>query len=233
MGANAVDVIRAVVNAIDKESKVTGIAGLIVSVCSTLWITKGKIIGDGDGNQYRVLDFVFDESLTLEVIGNAPAPYEGLVVVAPTPKFYHGTPSAVNDEYLRIDSRRTLKKTPFIWFLGSYEHDTPAPDSPLEMILDARLFYMEGTIEKKWANDDHNEYAIKPMNNLVDAFFNVIEEDYSFKTLGSYSRRDRSRFGVEVANKGNTRKILTEDLSGVEVRVELELYDTSVCENNC
>jgi hypothetical protein len=231
--ANGVDVIRAIVDSINRETTVKSIAGLKVFVCSTLWITLGKTIEDGNGNKYKVTDFSFDEWIELQVIGNSPAPYEGLVVVAPEPKFFYGTPSSLNDEYLKIKSRRTLKKTPFIWFLGSYEYESPAPDSPIEMGLDGRLFFMDGAQEIKWTTDQHNELVIKPMNNLVDAFVNVVEEDYSFKTLGSYSRRPRERFGVEVANQGNTRKIIDEDLSGIDVRILLELFDTSICDVNC
>ena len=69
------------------------------------------------------------------------------------------------------------------------------------------------------------------MENLVKAFREVIDNDFSFKSLDTFRSRVRPRFGVEVANKGNEDKIIDETLSGVEVNMNIELYDLSIC--NC
>jgi hypothetical protein len=81
----------------------------------------------------------------------------------------------------------------------------------------------------KWRNDEHNDLVIKPMENLSQAFINVIENDYSFKRLGTYTRRPRPRFGVEVTDRGSDKTIIHENLSGIDLSVTLELFDLSTC----
>ena len=102
-------------------------------------------------------------------------------------------------------------------------------DSQVVAKYDARLFFMDETNAVEWINDEHNELAIKPMENLKRAFRSVIDNDFTFKRLESFRTRTRPRFGVEIANKGSQDKIINEDLSGVEVNMTIELYDLSIC----
>lgn len=233
MDSNAVDVLGAVVSLIDKDLKVVSIENdYKVFVCTTKHVTITKVVQDSLGNKYKVVDFSFDEWILLEPQNHTEV-FTGNIVVSHNPLFMHGTPSSVNGEYVRIKTKRTLKKTPFIWLLETHPDDTLPPDSSIKIAFNVRLFFMDWCNEKKWSNNDHNERAVKPMRNLVEMFLDVIREDYSFKTLQGYQTRDRARFGVEVTNQGNTRKIIDEDLSGVELNIRLELYDTSICHANC
>lgn len=230
--ANLVDIIKAIVANLDLNLKVTNIVGYKIYVCSTKHVTVTKIVEDHLGNKYKVIGYKFDEYLELKPIGHAEL-FTGSIVLGPTPIFMSGTPSSVNNEYLRIKGQRTLDKTPFVWLLESYEYDDLPLDSSVEYAYDAKFFLMDWANEKKWRNEDHNDIVIKPMENLARMIIDYIEDDYSFKRLGTKRIRPRSRFGVEVTNKGNTKKIINEDLSGVELSLTLELYDLSVCNAKC
>jgi hypothetical protein len=81
----------------------------------------------------------------------------------------------------------------------------------------------------KWRNDQHNDLVIKPMENLSEAFVNVIQNDYTFKTLEAYIRRPRPRFGVEISDKGSDKTIIHENLSGIDLSLTLEMYNTKLC----
>ena len=233
MDNNLVDIVRQIINRIDLNipvvSVVNGVGVDKIFVCNTMHITIGKIVKDEFGNEYKVTDFSFNE--WVEVVPyNHLIPFESTVLVAPQILFLHGSPASTNNEYLLV-SQRTLNKTPFIWLLESYEYENLPLDSSVIASYDARLFFMDWANTPKWKNDQHNSLVIKPMENLSKAFINVIENDYTFKRLGSYKRRPRPRFGVEITDKGSDKTIIHEDLSGVDMSVTLEMFNTELCCN--
>jgi len=228
MDTNLVDIVRTIISRIDLNITVKSIVGNKIFVCNTMHITLGKIVKDGDGNEYRVTDFSFNEWIEVTPVGPSPDPFDSSVVVAPEILFLHGSPSSTNNEYAKINNR-TLNKTPFIWLLVSYEYENLPADSSIVASYDARLFFMDWANTPKWKNDQHNDLVIKPMENLSSAFINVIEEDYTFKRLDGYTRRPRPRFGVEITDKGSDKTIIHENLSGIDLSVKLEMYNTTLC----
>jgi hypothetical protein len=227
MDTNLVDIVRSIIDRIDRNIRIKEIVGNRAYVCSTLWVTIGKIIQDENGYEWKVIDFEFDEWLELEPVGHSET-LSGSILVANAILFLHGSPSSTNNEYLLIKSR-TMKKTPFIWLLVSYEYDNLPADSSIVASYNARLFFMDWANTPKWRNDQHNEIVIKPMENLSKAFIDVVEDDYTFKRLNAYTRRPRPRFGVEVTDKGSDKTIIHENLSGIDLSVTLELFDISTC----
>ena len=229
MDTNLVDIVRQIIDKIDLEIAVVKIVGNRVYLCNTMHITLGKIVKDEFGNDYRVTDFSFNE--WIEVIPMSVAdPFDSKIVIAPKVTYLHGSPSSTNNEYALI-STRTLDKTPFIWLLVSYEYDNLPADSSIVASYNARLFFMDWANTPKWRNDQHNDLVIKPMENLSKAFIDVIENDYTFKRLEAYTRRPRPRFGVEISDKGSDKTIIHENLSGIDLSVKLEMYDTALCCN--
>jgi hypothetical protein len=227
MDNNLVDIVRQIIDSINLEIPVKSVASAKVYLCDTMHITIGKIIKDEYGNEYKVIDFSFNEWIEVEPY-NHNIPFSGTIVVAPSILFLHGTPSSTNNEYLVV-SQRTLNKTPFIWLLVSYEYDNLPLNSSVVASYKARLFFMDWANTPKWSNDNHNDLVIKPMENLSNAFIKVIEDNYTFKRLDGFTRRPRPRFGVEITNKGSDKTIIHEDLSGIDLSVTLEMYDTKLC----
>lgn len=228
--ANLVDILKGIISKIDLNLNVKSIDGSRVYLCNTLHLTTTKIVQDTLGNEYRVTALSLNEWVELEPLNGAPV-FNDTTLKAPKITFLHGSPMSVNNEYVHVLERKTLDKTPFIWLVESYEYENGSRDSSIVANYSARLFFLDWANIRDWLNSDHNELAIKPMENLVRAFKNVIEQDYSFKTLEDFRSRVRPRFGVEVANKGSDKKIINEDLSGVEVSMNIELFDLSIC--NC
>ena len=230
---NLVDIIQFIINQINLNLEVSSVVGDKLFVCETtlhLTVTKVVII---DGLEYTVTDFSLNEWVQVEPLGHStPVPSDTIVMIAPGITFLHGDPYSTNAEYLQL-STATLSKTPFIWLLESYEYDDLPRDSSIELSFDARLFFLDWANEPKWLNNDHNKYAIKPMQNLQKAFINVINRDFNFKTLESVKSIVRPRFGVTIKGQGNEaqpkEKIIDEDLSGVDSKMKIEVYDTSSC----
>ena len=228
---NLVNIIQELIGRIPREIKVSSINGIRVYTCNTLYTTLCKIVTDSVGNKYTIIAFSQNEYLDLEPLDNAPA-FDDTVVILAEITYLHGTPISTNNEYLLIESRQS-KKTPFIWLLESYQETFLGAESSLEVVYDdIRLFFMDGAIEDE-SNDRQNELYIKPMQSLAQLFLDVINEDFTFKHPENTRLRPRARFGVEVTNKGNTRHIFNDGLSGAEMVINLEMYDVSICHQNC
>lgn len=225
--ANLVNILKDVISLIDLNLKVLSIQGNRIYVCRTLHVTLDKFVKDEFGNSYRVTAFIDNDWIEVEPFGHTND-FTGSIVVAPSITFLHGSPSSVNSEYKEVD-QETAKKTPFIWLLEPYDTNDGDEDSILECSFSGRLFFMDEADEQAWENSEHNTNVIVPMENLKDAFKSVIEDSYSFRSTTSVSSRPRSRFGVVVTNKGSRSKIIEEDLSGLEVNIDLDLYDTNIC----
>lgn len=232
--SNLVDIVQDIINLIDLNLEVKSItdnSGVYrVEVCeTTLHLTLCSRVQDTLGNNYKVTGISNNEYVDLTPLNGAPAFTGNLIVTNPI-TYLHGSPSSVNNEYLQVD-QLTRNKTPFIWLVEPYTQNDLGADSILEASYNARLFFLAEAESEDWLNDQHNEYAIKPMQNLARAFKNAINTNFAFKLLEDTSETVRPRFGVEVTNRGSRERIINEDLSGIEINPTLELYSTKIC--NC
>lgn len=205
--------------------KVNEIVGNKVYLCETLFLTKLKVIKDDQGNAYKVTDFMNNSWIELEPIGAAPNPFLSDTVVCPDLHYLHGTPSSVNDEYNQINVN-TGAKMPMIWLNENYKEKIWGRGFSIERTVTPQLFFMDETNEANWTNEDHHRLAIQPQANLAAAFIKVVEEDRRFKSVESTEHTPRPRFGVYVEYKGNERKLIDDDLSGVEIQPTLVKYKT-------
>jgi len=224
--SNFSNIVENIVNQISNEVIINEVNVYILTVCDTSYTTIGKIVEDGAGNQYTVLSFIENESITLEVLGHTED-FDGLVLFLPKPLFLAGTPQTTNQEYLNLE-QTTLDKTPFIWLLENYDYDGLDADSAFEAVFNGKIFFLDW-FPLRWSNKNHNDYAIKPMESLKKQFVDIINESFDFRRLNNPKTIVRPRFGVYVDNKGNTEKILDTDFSGVELRLKLEVYDLEAC----
>ncbi len=225
--ANLVNILKDTISLINLNVNVLEIVGNRIYVCKTLHITVTKIVKDELGNEFTVTAFSDNDWIEVEPLGHSLS-FTGSIVVAPSITFLHGSPSSTNQEYVDI-AQETLSKTPFIWLLEPYDDEDGEKDSALDCSFTGRLFFMDWADEPKWMNVEHNDNVIVPMENLRDALKDVIEGNYSFRSSTTLRSKPRSRFGVVVSNKGSEKKIINEDLSGIEVSFKLDLFDTDIC----
>lgn len=231
--SNLVDIVESIISKISLDVGILSVTGDKVFVCdTTAHITITKIVTI-NSLEYTVVDFDFNNWIQVTPLGHStPVPLDASIVVAPAIHFLHGSPYSANNEYLQL-STRTLLKTPFIWLLESYDFDDLPRDSSIEKSFSARLFFLDWAGENSWLNKVHNDRAIKPMQNLLQSFIDVVNSDFNFKTLGSVNTVVRPRFGVQRKSEGNepqpTKKIIDEDLSGVDSKMKIEVYDVASC----
>jgi hypothetical protein len=123
-------------------------------------------------------------------------------------------------------SKRTRDKLPLVWLLLGYEEDLGGRDASVITVNNTTLFFLTETNEREWLTDEHFDIAIERMNNLVDRFLSYFDNHLANRYVGS-SKKPLPRFGLYVRN-GSEERIIDDYLSGVELKLDLEL--TKKCE---
>lgn len=232
MQSNLIDIVEYIIAQIDLDIPLLSVNANVLTVCdSTLHVTVTKIVTAPNGDQYKVVDIDVNNTITVEPYGATvdPFPTDADYVTANPIEFLHGSPKMANNEYLTLKSKRTLEKTPFIWVLEPYDFDILDSSSSLEASYSPQIFFMDWADSPAWISDQHNDLAIKPMQNLADEFMNVLKEDFTFKTPPAVSGRALANFGVYITDQGADRKLIDEDLSGVSLRPQIDVFDLSAC----
>ena len=224
---NLVDLVQGIIDRISLEISVSEVVGSKLTVCNTLFLTENKTVTI-DGLEYTVADFSLNNWLEVTPKGHSmPVPTNTTTLTAPSITFLQGTPISANNEYQQL-SLKTSDKTPFIWLVEPYSYDEQPFDSSIDVEFKGKLLFLDWA-DKDMLNSKHNDLAIKPMNNLKEAFINVINEDFNFKRLETTKSLTRPRFGVYQSDKGAKKQIIEDELSGVEFDLDLKVYDASVC----
>ncbi len=227
------ELIEKIVNDMDLTIKVNEVVGNVLFVCNTLNIRDQSIIKDDLGNEFVVTEFEFNKSITIQPLGVYV--WSGLVIDAPKPTFLQGKWISANNEYLEM-SRNTSDKTPLIWLVRGYSEVNGGKMSSVKLEVEPMIYFLDQADFSTWLNEDHDKQAVNPMYNLALRFVETIEKMPTIKSLESYVITDEPRFGVQVSgqvntkNKGNTKRILSDDLSGVGLRVPIKFFGSCI---NC
>ena len=219
--SNLVDLVRGIVDSIDLNLDVNNIDGDKVYLCNTKHLTVGSIVKDELGNEYTVTAISLNE--WVEVISFEGVMFTGELLVSPPITFLHGSPNSTNNEYHNL-AQLTSDKTPFIWLLGGWEYTKPSRSSAFKAKYNARLFFMGWYSLKRDLNDQHNELLIKPMANLVDEFIDSANAMQGLQTIEDVTITERTRFDSK-----KDKKIINEDLSGIDLKIKLNIYDFNLC----
>ena len=183
-----------------------------------------------DGVDYKVLneigkDFIFNERFTIK--GNiVPTATE---ITLDSLKYYHGTVIATKEEL----SRKELSsdKFPMAFLLEIIEDDfNNKDDSRVDRNSQLRLFFLSETDENNWTTNEHYEFSIKPMRNLLYKFIAYLNDSNLIGKIDSYKATNHAKFGVYLSSKGgHTQRIFNDKLSGVELGIDLPILKSRAC----
>ena len=227
---NLVDIVRTIIDKLPRELKIINVVDSTLFVCETTgWLTIGKVISI-NALEYKINSIENNVSLTVEPFNHStPVALDTTEVIQHEITYFHGKPSSVNNEY-SLKDEYTRNKTPFSWVYENYEYTGEDTESAFAAEFNGiRIFFLDWTKVQEWNNDEHNKYVIKPMENLAKMVVAYIKEDYSFRRPENYRIKPHTRFGVDRTNKGDDKKIINEDLSGVELNISLQLYNLDFC----
>ena len=173
-------------------------------------------------------EFVFSERFTIK--GNIIPTATELTLDAL--KYYHGTVIATKEELAKKEL--SSDKFPMAFLLEVLEDDfNNKNDSRIDRNSNFRLFFLSETDENNWNTEEHYEFSIKPMRSLLYKFINHLNGSNLIGEIDSYKAINHAKFGVYLSSKGgHTQRIFNDKLSGVELRINLPILKSRVC-NPC
>lgn len=181
---------------------------------NTKWAQVGYFIFSA-GNQYTITGV--SDCEYIETSEPLPA---GETYTLQKPFFFHGTVIQINEELTQIKDLHS--KTPMIYLREIYrEIRYPNSDKPYILESDLTLFFLTSCDFQRWQVEDHYREAITPMHNLVEEFLQKCKPPYT-ETVREEERLNRVNFGVYVADNGSKKKVLNDNLSGVQLNVNLK-----------
>jgi len=219
-----VDIIREVVEAINIEftAKVitdNGSNSYTLTTNDTMYVQEGFSITIG-AVVYEVTEVVKDVSIT--ITGASLPVIKVFNLYAPV--YYHGTVIKVKGEIAgETNANNVFAHTPFIYLREVIEDtvNTKYNDSPIDKTTDLQILILTQCNYVDWKIVDHYSKSIYQMRALLQGFINALYENKKIGKFEDYKVKNHINFGVYVTDKGETKSIFTDNLSGVELNITL------------
>lgn len=175
------------------------------------------------GNEYTILDFIeggIKVSGAVLITATSFTPY--------LPFYFHGTVRATQSELANIIDANS--KTPMIYFYEviseTFFEDN---DNAIERESSIRLFFLTQADFMNWKTSDFHENAIQPMRRMMEKFIEKLKGHSNVNEINSFTVINQNKFGVFINNKGFESAIMAENLSGCELKIDLELRKVDNC----
>lgn len=141
-----------------------------------------------------------------------------------TPRYYHGTVIKAKGEMENgVNAHNIYDRTPFIYLkeILTDKVNSKFKVTPFEKETSLQLLFLTQSKLHDWKTTDHYEKSIYPMANLVKNFINALYDSKHIGRFEDYETINHVNFGVYVTDKGNTKSIFSDQLSGVELNITL------------
>ena len=140
------------------------------------------------------------------------------------PYYYHGTPQTVNKE-IDTDNVPTDKaRYPAIvlWEIIRQDFDKD-PVSVVGNTARLTMSFLDTTNKIDWTIEEHYDNVIDKMEDEADRFISIIKKHPYISRFDDYSYIKHFNWGTFVQDKGHTRYILDENLSGLNLEIALPI----------
>ena len=194
-----------------------------IDTCNTLHAREGMYITI-DAEEYVVTDFVLNSYIT---ITGGTLDLTRLSITLPALGFESGKLSDVDGE--RVTKKRLQQQvSPFVWNREPFNVVGNTDKlSNLYGNVSLTLYFMGDCNPNNMFTADHREQVINPMKNFADHFINYVNKRRNyFGIVSSFEIIDRPFLEIQGVDGGGSR-LFDENLSGVELRIDVPL------KNNC
>lgn len=189
-----------------------------LDICNTYWITPKSRIEIG-GLEYRVEELVINKSILIS------GPSQPLVssFQLSAPSFFYGSHRKINNERKRLKNLTAA----FIYLPTPEVTEDREDDSDIAYTADIRPIFLKSFNQKRDKTELQQADVIEPLNQMVDYFLAVIEDNQGdFNEPDTVTRKEWPSFG-DPTTWGNDKLIFDQPLAGVEARLSLDiLYDS-------
>lgn len=176
---------------------------------------------------YKVLteQFISNKQIVIETTAAIEL---GQTIILPDLNYYHGTIIATKQELELI--KFTKDKFPMVYLLETLRDEFNNDlDNPIDRTSFLRMFFLTETDEENWDTNQHYNYAIVPMRNALYQFVDTLDKSNLINQFDSYEAINHAKFGVNMQEKGHTKRIFNDKLSGVELQINLPIRKSSKC----
>lgn len=197
-----------------------------ITTCNTYYLRECKKVTIA-ANDYAVQSVIKDTSF---VVSGSVLP-TGTSFSLYTPKYFHGTPLAIQKELSQIKKGSDKTPTVLLHEIVREQNFSRDHDSTIEKEVDVSLFFMDTSKFKEWKTDDHYNVCIVPMRSLLELFIDEMVADVkNYDTLNlDYEVIPRANFGQFVTEKGYDRQLYTDYFSGNQLNITIKVRKTIDC----
>lgn len=195
-----------------------------VYLCSNKWLRVGDIITDITNHTFEVLTIANDYIIIkITNVNNKLSKGENVSIKAP--KFLFGTHTSANNEYMMY-SNDNVNRLPLIWLVEAISIEEYGLMSSLEQKPSLKFYFLDENNPVEYLNEDYRLNVVSPMIALKDELIRVIQENKYFGLIERWKTRTITRFGNE-NEKGVFENILNDNLSGVELVIDIPIFKPS------
>jgi len=230
------DIVTSLVNKVVVNSVVNNNDGTFTFFTdNTSYLAPHKNSGiEINGNEYKILNteeypFEFNCFFTVE----SQVDLSSITEINLNSLYYHHGTAMATKSYLDNEKVPTWNKYPLVYLLEVLrDRFNNNENLRLDRTSRLRLFFLSETDEDNWNTDQHYEYSIKPMRNVLYNFIDSLNNNAEIGKFDNYEAINHSKFGVYESDKGHTRRIFSDKLSGVELIIDLPILKGSLCCSN-
>lgn len=221
--------------------------GLVEDTAHTITITSVESLGSGlyklntentlylraakkvtiDSVAYKVTDFVLNSYVTVTAVDGSDTAVTVSTFDIDSPLFLWGNPQMVSAELQkRIDlSKRTGDQVhPYIWLveIGSTSYDN-SPQAAVKTKPTFNIFFLDSNKYDDWTISDHYANGVDTMSNYRAFFIDIINtrRDIFENDSITYTTVNHVNFGDYIVDQGMKERILNDDVTGVQLQIEL------------
>lgn len=226
-------VIEDIVALLDKTVKIktvvdNGDGTFDLTVCDMKWAQPSFAVTIS-GNDYTI-EKIDDINKVITVKGSPQPPVVTFDLYEV--KYFHGTIKQTQQEITEIVEAKD--KTPMVFFYEIFrETFFENFDDVRERQSDLRLFILTQGDFTKWQTKDFYANALKPMRRLTEMLIELFKASKRVNEIINFTTVNHTRFGVYIDNKGYEKILWVDKLTGVELRIVLELIKDGTCEPVC
>jgi hypothetical protein len=194
------------------------------TICPNVFHSRVNSIVKINNIAYNVISFTENTVKYSSLI----APVVGDVFEPPVMKFFNGTPFMINSELSTIDNFRD--KLP-MFYLYEVLRDRFVEDveSSIERESSMRWFVMDEAQFDNWDTNKHYSNTIKPMFNYWFGFKEYLKKNKLIGLLPDHELVYHAKFGISINQNGHVKQLIPDEVSGVEVAINLAIKKTDEC----
>ena len=192
----------------------------VVVVTDLLDLTVGKMVSIG-GVEYQITAI---NTLTPSFTVSSSVAPVGTQFNASYPFYIHGRFIAANNELNQIQN--SLRKYPLIYLAENYStRENLDPNLQIGDNVSCSIFIMNSSNYEDFTTEEHYTYTIDAMDSIANSFIDKLKTNQfvQYREFSELERIRHTKWGLEVTNKGTTTNLFDDNLSGVELRLQIPI----------